>query len=628
MSKKSLLTLFIVSVLIILFLLQNNISSNSSVLAVNTDSLILEMSCASDNLIIEPFQSRYENEEIYYYFLPSYLKLKDITMHIGNDYSIRLSPENESSSAFVKNNNDNCDLIEVNELYNLTFLDNTNTDIISCKVRFLQSNLPSIFVNTESGNLDYINNDKNNKEKADITILDSNGIVQCKDSMEHITGRGNQTWLFDKKSYSIKLSQKINLFNMGEAKDWILLCNVVDDSNLRNKLTYDMAIAANMPFSPESVYVDLFMNGKYHGLYMLCEKIEVDPERVAIPNLDKENLVVNNLSAESPISLITDGDNIYAEMSNSPKDITGGYIIERDVKEKYLDSLSGFKSRILGDYYTLKNPEYATKDELSYIQDFMEDAEKAITSTSGINNDTGKKYTDYIDINSFVKKYIIEELSSNDGGGATSAYYYKPSDAISTKLFAGPVWDYDKAYGNGFHDLDDNPEVLNYLTLHNENTLLYWYLCQKPEFMELAKKEYTNFFSDYLGELVNHGVDEYTNYIAESAFMNKVRWHYIEYMIRNNGSDIYESTNYVKDFIKNRKEFLDNVWINNSELCNITLSDEGIIKYRFSVIKGTKLKALPDFHGQKDYKLYDNVTNKEFNINTPINKNYDFRVQL
>lgn len=91
----------------------------------------------------------------------------------------------------------------------------------------------------------------------------------------------------------------------------------------------------------------------------------------------------------------------------------------------------------------------------------------------------------------------IEELSRNDGGGAGSVCYYKPEDSTSDLVFAGPVWDYDKAYGR-VNGVDSNTGDICYSTLHFDGTLLYYYLYQKPEFYEEVTVLYQSFYSSYL----------------------------------------------------------------------------------------------------------------------------------
>lgn len=195
----------------------------------------------------------------------------------------------------------------------------------------------------------------------------------------------------------------------------------MDNIYIRNKITYDMAVSAGMEGAPESRYIDLYINHKYHGMYQLSEKVEIDPERIAVDDLGRENERVDKEYKMAEKF----GDDIAKgiRLNGSPEDITGGYLIERDVHGKYAAETSGFQSITSGEYYTIKSPEYASEAEVYYIRELFSEMEAAVRDENGINPDTQKSYLEYIDLDSFAQKYIIEEFSKNNGGGATQFFF-------------------------------------------------------------------------------------------------------------------------------------------------------------------------------------------------------------
>lgn len=224
---------------------------------------------------------------------------------------------------------------------------------------------------------------------------------------------------------------------MGKGDKWILLCNVYDPAYIRNKLTYDLALQAGMPGSPRSEYVDVYFNNAYAGLYQLTEKIQIGENRLEIPDLEAQNRELNGKVLDyNERFLSADGRQKGIVLSRIPEDITGGYLIEHDYGEKYDESVSGFITDT-EEHFSLQNPAHASREEVAYISGLMQEIEAAIRSPDGCHPVTGKHFTQYIDLESWADKYIVEEFTRNNGGGSTSSYFYKPTDSVSEKVFGG-----------------------------------------------------------------------------------------------------------------------------------------------------------------------------------------------
>ena len=526
-----------------------------------------------------------ETEDISYLFLPSYANADDVKISFAGADQVVFACDGRE---ITLKNGEHIGALTSGEDYQMFFCDRRGIRLAQQEMVIMHSaNLPAAFLETDSGSMEMLDADKNYEEMGRIVLFDTDGNVVCVDKLDRISGRGNSTWAHPKKSYGIKLKNRADLFGMGSADNWVLLSNVEDPAYIRNKITYEMAIAAGMEGSPESQYIDLYINHVYHGMYQLCEKVEIDAERVPIADLEEENERLNgdiekcgHFETEEQKGMV---------LIKEPGDLTGGYLLERDVPEKYREEVSGFITNGLGDLYTIKEPTYASEAEVNYISGLVNDMERAVLSEDGINPDTGRCYTDYIDIRSFAQKYILEELSKNNGGGATSSFFYKPQDAVSTKLFAGPVWDYDKAYAS-ITGLNESTGDLCYLTLRDSNpTRLFWLLNKHPEFRETVSACYREFFSDYMQEVVDGKADEYASEILASVEMDQIRW--------KGGDD--EPFDYdheirrVKDFLSARKQFLDKVWTEQEELCTVTFVSDTDGEHYVSVIAGRTLEKMP-----------------------------------
>ena len=527
-------------------------------------------------------------EETNYLFLPSYADSGDVKISFAGAQKVIFEREEEK---ITFKDGEKIGALKYDEKYDMYFCDRLGKELAVEKLVIMHSaGIPAAFLETDSGSMESLDADKDYEETGRIVLFDEDGDVVCVDELERISGRGNSTWAYPKKSYGIRLKNRTDLFGMGSADKWVLLSNVEDRSYIRNKITYDMGVAAGMEGSPESQYIDLYINHKYHGMYQLCEKVEIDPERVAIADLEAEN---ENHNRDKPLE---DYGHFETEekkgiaLPGQPRDITGGYLLERDVPEKYREEISGFCTENLGELYTIKEPSCASEAEVDYIGTLVSDMEKAVVSKDGVNPDSGMHYTDYMDLQSFARKYIVEELSKNNGGGATSSFFYKPQDDISKKLFAGPVWDYDKAYAN-LDGINESTGDLCYLMQRDTSpTLFFWYLNRHPEFRQAVSACYEEFFSDYMQTILDEKIDEYVAQIAVSKDMDLVRW-----------KEIYgESVDYageiqkIRNFLSKRSLFLKEVWGGEKEVCTVCfLREDGAVRNYIGVVKGECLERLP-----------------------------------
>lgn len=459
---------------------------------------------------------------------------------------------------------------------------------------FLKSgDMRTMYVWTQTGSMERLDADKKYKEGASVEFLSETGENIFTDEIKNISARGNQTFDFEKKSYQITLKTPADFLGMGMSDTWILLCNVYDPAYIRNKLTYEMALQAGMPGSPKSEYIDVYFNGNYSGMYQLCEKVEIGENRLEIADLEEQNRALNGGALDYvDVFISEDGRKKGTRLARNPQDITGGYLIEHDYGAKFGEVTSGFVTEE-GDSFGLKSPSHASEAEIDYISGLMQEIEDAIKAEDGYHPVTGKHYTEYIDLESWADKYLVEEITRNNGGGATSSYFYKPQDEISTKVYGGPVWDYDKGYGNAT-SYNKNTRDLGFLTLHVENTAWFYYLYQHEDFVEMVKKEYKEKFSDYLSEMADVKADEYLAQIEAAAVPDRARFTHVYLMFGEEALDHKAQAEEVKQFIRERKAFLDEVWLEDAEICMVRfLSGDGSVAYCFGVEAGECIEELP-----------------------------------
>lgn len=550
------------------------------------------------NRQIKCYNDNPDNQEsISYVFLPSYADMAQIGVETlaervdftGGPETITVRSGEYATCGF-----------ETGVLYRMHFYNASGTEIGARDVTFLKSDgLPVMYVNTRTGSMERLDADKTYKEKASIEFLDNEGELVFTDEIRSISARGNQTFTYDKKSYQLNLSVPVDFMNMGMSDTWILLCNVYDPAYIRNKLTYEMALQAGMPGSARSEYIDVYFNGVYAGMYQLCEKVEIGENRLEIADLEMQNRALNGEVLDYADTFVTeDGSGKGIRLARNPEDITGGYLIEHDYGEKFSEVTSGFITDT-GEHFALKNPGHASEAEIAYISGRMQEIEDAIKAEDGYNPVTGKYYAEYIDLESWADKYLVEEITRNNGGGSTSSYFYKPQDSLSTKIYGGPVWDYDKGYGNA-SGYNKNTRDLAFLTLHMDYTSWFYYLYQHEDFVEMVKKEYREKFSDYLTVMAVEKADEYLAQIEASAVLDQARFGYVYRTLDENLEIPFSPDNYklhaqsVKQFILERKAFLDEVWLEDAPICMVHFKDaDGNGNRCVGVISGECIETLP-----------------------------------
>ena len=229
-----------------------------------------------------------------------------------------------------------------------------------------------------------------------------------------IRGRGNSTWGMPKKPYRLKLTDKQALLGMPSAKDWVLLANYSDKSLLRNALALELGTKLGLAWSPRSAYVEVFLNGRYDGVYQLMENIKVAKDRV---NIDE--LAAVDVGADK---------------------ITGGYLLEVDFRQDGHTIFSAIDQLPI----VFQSPEAPVQVQEDYIKGYINEFETALHSADFANPTTG--YAAYIDVDSFVRWYLVNEVFRNvDSNMWSSCWMYK---SRAGKLQMGPLWDFDLGAGN------------------------------------------------------------------------------------------------------------------------------------------------------------------------------------
>lgn len=439
-------------------------------------------------------------------------------------------------------------------------------NIKASNVNTLICQIPVTFITTESGTMKNINSskDKSVKEKGWITVIDKNGRIQYDGILKEIKGRGNFTWKFDpKRPYNIELEENATLFSLKKGKKYSLIASYTEPTIIRNHLAMEIAREAMLPNSISSSFTHLYLNGHYAGLYQVTNKVEISKSAVNITDLSKETQKLNKTKLKNCTRYSVGKDKNFdlrsGIIANNPQDITGGYLLET-----YAVDASSF--HITHAITTsMKSPKYATKEQVEYIADHFSEILNAIYSPDGINEKTKKHYSQYIDVESFAKYYLIQEVLLNRDGGVGSFYMYKDIDSVDSLIYAGPLWDMGSGIGNPcLLDYALNPQMLFVKGKKNYEgePIFLCKLLEHKEYQQLVDSLYRNCIK---GIVWDYCVGEKFNSICQDILPELTYNNYV-WNRATSSTDIQKEFEVIRVFIKQRLEMFDRWTTRNSPI--------------------------------------------------------------
>lgn len=525
----------------------------------------------------------------FYFFLPGFAKEGSLRIsEIGKGGSLTIG------SAALKEG-DAISRVSFEEEYQLTLSDKEGEALAEGALIFLHSSdIPVLSITTQSGSMEEISEEKGNEEPGTITLLDESGGLLFSGEAEKISGRGNSTWGLAKKPYQFKLKEGVDLFGFGKAKSWNLMAESYDETKLRNPIMLGLAEELGMEYTPEGKSVDVYCNGEYYGVYYLCEKVQVHEERVSIRDMEANAAAAYTEQEREELERVTseDGNRKWTGTQIEEGDISGGYLLERELTARYQEEISGFVTS-QGDAYVLQSPLYASGNQVNYIADLVQEFQDAIEEQNGIHPVTGKHYSEYIDVDSFVQKYLVEEIGRNYDAGVTSSFFYKPQDSVSKKLFAGPAWDYDVVFGNcNLDGLAANPRGITALNDHIYGTSVFARLYEQEDFYERVVSLYEETAVPYLNWLLEEGIDSMSAATKQSARLDAIRWESLENRFQYY-EDYENNIRFLKYFIRERTDFLNQVWLQGAVYHSISFFVDGEVWKKIYVKDGDTADSQP-----------------------------------
>jgi hypothetical protein len=312
--------------------------------------------------------------------------------------------------------------------------------------------------------------------KEDVKTRGAGDVIEAR---VNIKGRGNSSWQFSKKPFTLKFDEKVSLLDMHKDKSWILIPNYNDKSMLRNSLAFYMSSISSIDYTPESHFIEMVFNEKYQGTYLLCEKLKIAKHRVNVGN--------------------------------------DGFLVEIDCRAPAEADSRYFDVPHMENVVNIKDPDVEYNDEnFLYIKNFVRKADEVLFGSNFTDPATG--WQAYLDMDSFVDWYLIQEIGKNlDGKFDTSCYMHL---ARGGKLKMGPMWDMDVAFGN---IAQLNQTCYDPTGFYIKNEQWYSRLFKDPVFVARVKDRFNYFYSNMDNILANINAD--AQYLKYSAQENDDKWH-------------------------------------------------------------------------------------------------------
>ena len=370
--------------------------------------------------------------------------------------------------------------------------------------------------------------------------------------------RGESSQFFDKKSYGFETWDAqyndidVALIGFPEEEDWILYGPFSDKSLIRNKLIYELSNQMGR-YATKTEFVELTINYEYKGLYIFMEKLKRDKNRIDISKLE------NGDTSEDLIS--------------------GGYIIKidkSDMEDGSYTDYNSFQSKFdvfgneNGDIRINFNYEYPKPEEIhanqkNYIKNYFYEFESSLASNNFKDPING--YRKYIDEDSFIDFFILNELANNVDGYRLSTYLQKDRNE---KLVIGPIWDFNLSFGNANYCGGERYDVwcfkFNERCLGDFWNVPFWWnrLLEDEKFVSKLKNRWNQLRLNNLSDnnILTLIEEQYSFLNNETEIINKNfnKWKIFGVYIWPNsfiGNNYYEEIDFLKNWIKNRTNWLD-----------------------------------------------------------------------
>ena len=378
---------------------------------------------------------------------------------------------------------------------------------------------------TIKASLDVVNNEKT-----------YNHLTDSKNDMGDIMirVRGHSSRRFEKASYFIRFinddetNKDQEFLGMDAHHEWALHGPFLDKTLIRNYMWYNIA-GEIMDYSPNVRFFELVLNGEYRGLYLATETVTSGKEGARLElSVNKKDNTFSGYALRLDWGDTEESKKLYPFTNYTTRAKTQHELVYPGTKNMTLELKESIKN------------EFSLFEKTLYSYDY---------------NNPKYGYKNYIDVDSFVDYFLINELTCNYDAGSLSTYIYKDIDG----KYKMCVWDFNSA-------CDAYQEQAMRTDMFRLNSVLWFQmLFMDDEFTDRVIERYselreTVFSDEHLFEFI----DDTVEYLGPAIDRNYGKWGHtftekydLLHPSERNPRSHDEAVMQLKDFLKKRLTFMD-----------------------------------------------------------------------
>lgn len=394
--------------------------------------------------------------------------------------------------------------------------------------------------------------------------------------------RGASATQYEKRSFAVKLLDETGenldacILGIREENSWILDAMAIDRARMRNRVCFDLwNKMSSTPYETnygnrngtEGVHVELFINGTYHGLYCMSDKI------------DRKLLALKKAEVANDSSVVVRGLLYKGVAWNERTDIHLLSYAESDV------------DTIAWNSWELKYPEdYPSVDTWQPLMDLID-----FCSETTEDETFQHEWQEHFYLGNLID-YVVLTCALNVGDNAYKNTYLSTKDITKSRRFLLTPWDMDSSLGGlwngGYSENFTLPYSYNSIAPYNR-----LYAQDMNGFRDEVKSRWSELASTILSvENVYAALDDYASLLCISGAWQREyqRWNGNPVPLKEK---ITEEVDYIKRWYQSNYNNLCRYFEMGTDIVQLAAEESNAVDAHLSATK--KIDAIYDLSGRR-----------------------------